>query len=98
MGFQFCVFMRSLSMRRGASVSESITVSCTFSWAVFLLFVLSCSFLFVLFYYCPSNDCFLRRLRKGVDLEGRRGGEKLEGVEGRETIVRIYCVGKHIYN
>lgn len=42
--------------------------------------------------------CFLRRLRKGVELDGRRGGEKLEEVEGRKTMVRIYCVGKYIYN
>jgi hypothetical protein len=31
------------------------------------------------------------RDRKGVDLEGRGGGEELGGVEGGKTIIGIYC-------
>lgn len=38
------------------------------------------------------------RDRKGVDLDGRGGGEEL-GEEGRETIVRIYYMReKSIFN
>lgn len=33
--------------------------------------------------------CFLTRNRKGVDLDGKRGGKDFGGVEGRETIIRI---------
>ena len=32
------------------------------------------------------------RDRKGVDLDGRGGGEELEEVEGGETIIRICYV------
>lgn len=84
-----------------ACVSKSVSASCTFSWAVFLLFVLSCSFILVLSYFVIAPQMsvsFLRRPRKCVALDGRRGGEKLEGVEGRETIVRIHYKGKYIYN
>ena len=34
------------------------------------------------------------RYRKGVDPDGRRGGEDLERIEGRETVIRIYYVRK----
>lgn len=27
-----------------------------------------------------------------MDLDGRRGGQKLEGVEGKETIISIYYI------
>jgi hypothetical protein len=37
------------------------------------------------------------RDKKGVDLDGRRGGEELGGVEGGETIIRIYYVEKNPY-
>lgn len=35
---------------------------------------------------------FLMRGRRGVDLEGRGGGEGLEGAEGGKTIIGIYCI------
>jgi hypothetical protein len=39
------------------------------------------------------------RDRKGVDLEGRRGGEDLGRVEGEESIIRIYYMRKEsIFN
>lgn len=34
------------------------------------------------------------RERKGVDPEGRGGGEELRGGEGVETIIRVCCVRK----
>lgn len=34
------------------------------------------------------------RARKGVDPEGRGGGEELGGEEGGKTIIRIYCMRK----
>ena len=40
---------------------------------------------------------FLMRNRKGVNLEG--SGEKVGGVEGQETVLRIYCMRKEsIFN
>ena len=44
--------------------------------------------------YLLEACSFLMRDRKGVDLDGRRGGEELGGVEGGETIIRIYYVRK----
>lgn len=42
---------------------------------------------------------FLTRDRKGVDWDGRGGGEGLGGVEGGETIIRIYYVrNESIFN
>lgn len=35
--------------------------------------------------------CFLRRDRKGADPDRRGGREKLGGVKGGETIIRIFC-------
>jgi hypothetical protein len=32
------------------------------------------------------------RDRKGVDLDGKRGGESLGGAEGWVTVIRIYYV------
>lgn len=33
---------------------------------------------------------FVMRARKGVDLDGKEGGENLRGVVGGETIIRVY--------
>jgi hypothetical protein len=41
---------------------------------------------------------FVMRSRQEVDLEGRGGGKKLRGVEGKETIIRIYCIRKNVFN
>jgi hypothetical protein len=37
------------------------------------------------------------RDRKGMDLNGRGGGEELGGSEGGETVIEIYYVRKKIY-
>jgi hypothetical protein len=34
--------------------------------------------------------------REGVDTEGRRNEEKLEGIEGEETLFRIYHAAGNI--
>jgi hypothetical protein len=34
------------------------------------------------------------RERKGVHLDRKVGGEELGGVEGRETVFILYCMGK----
>jgi hypothetical protein len=48
----------------------------------------------LLFYYIPPrNLCFfLRRNRKGVDLDRRNVQEQLRGVEAGETRINIYDV------
>ena len=49
--------------------------------------------------YLLEACSFLMRDRKGVDLEGRRGGKELGGVVGGETIVMIYYMTKeYIFN
>ena len=47
--------------------------------------------------YLLEACSFLMRDRKGVDLDGRDGGEELGGVEGEETVIRIYYVRKNIF-
>ena len=55
-------------------------------------FVLS---FFVMFYYYPLEACFFEvRYRKGMGEDGLGGGEELGGVEGGETVIRIYYVKK----
>ena len=65
-----------------------------------LKFLLHLIFYFVIFGCYLLEACsFLMRDRKGVDLEGRRGGEDLGRVEGEETIIRIYYMRKEsIFN
>lgn len=35
---------------------------------------------------------FLQRKWRGVDMEERKGGEDLGGVEGEETLNEMYCL------
>jgi hypothetical protein len=42
--------------------------------------------------YLLETCYFLVKDRKGLYLEGRKGGKVLRGVEGEETIIRIYCM------
>jgi hypothetical protein len=49
---------------------------------------------YVLFCHISLRILFFSRERKGVDPEGRGGREELGEAEGRETIVRIYCMRK----
>lgn len=44
--------------------------------------------------YYHIGMCFLMRNRNGVDLDGRKGREKLDGVKGGE-ILWIYYVRKN---
>lgn len=71
----------------------------------FCLFALPYSDLYVLLLYLtlfitiPSmTACFLMRERKGMDQNGRPSGEELEGVEGRETVVKTYYIKKSLFN
>jgi hypothetical protein len=38
------------------------------------------------------------RDRKGADLHGRGGGEGLRGVEGGETVIRIYFMRNNLFS
>lgn len=68
-------------------------------YAFLVLFLRLFSFLFfafvlfypVLFYYSLLDACFLTRVRKGVDLDGRGGAEDLKGV-GERTLKSGYNV------
>lgn len=87
-------------------VFVSICVSCAFSLDRLLLsicFVLPglSGFVFILFYftlfhYYSLDVCFIARDRKGVNLNGRGGGENLKRVGGDETVIKTYCM-KQIY-
>lgn len=54
------------------------------------------SYLITLYFIImPSNPvCFLMRDIKGVDLDWKGSGEELGRVEGREAVVRLYCMRK----
>jgi hypothetical protein len=49
-------------------------------------------------FYCQLLEAFsfLMRARKGVDLDGREGGEE-PGVERRGTVIKIYCMRKEYF-
>lgn len=53
-----------------------------------------------MFYYYPLEACsFLMWDRKGVDPDGKGGGEELGEVEGGETVIRTDFVRKEsIFN
>jgi hypothetical protein len=52
-------------------------------------------FYFVIFYHCIFKAySFLMRNRQGGDPIERRGGGEQGGVDGKETVIRIYCMGK----
>lgn len=38
--------------------------------------------------------CFLMRVIKKVDLDGREGGEELGGAERGKSVIRLYCMRK----
>lgn len=44
--------------------------------------------------YLLEGCSYQMRDRKRMDLNWRGGGEELGGVEGEETVFRIYCMGK----
>jgi hypothetical protein len=44
--------------------------------------------------YYPIEQYLFSGGRNGVYLDGRGGGEELEGIERWETIIRTDCVGK----
>jgi hypothetical protein len=93
-------------------VNKWVSDPCTFSWALFLLFILSNSKCFcdssyfilldsILFYFIIilyNTVCFLMRDRKGIDPDRRDGGKKLGGVGGKGAVNRIYYVkGKNLF-
>lgn len=43
-----------------------------------------------MFYYYPLEACQLSNERKGVDPDGRKSEEELVGIEGQETVIRIF--------
>lgn len=50
------------------------------------------SFYYILFCHLLEAFSLLVRDRKKVDPEGSEGREGLGGVEGGETVTRIYCM------
>jgi hypothetical protein len=48
--------------------------------------------------YLLEACCFLKRDRKRVDLEEWGSGKGLGELEGRKTIIMIYCVGKNPFS
>lgn len=45
-------------------------------------------------YYLLESSSFQTRHQNVVDLEGTGGEEEMAGVEGGETLIRIYCMRK----
>lgn len=56
--------------------------------------------LYVVMFCCYSLEAwsFLLRERKVVYPDGRRGEEQLEGVEGWETVIRIYVWEDNLFS
>lgn len=66
-----------------------------FLFDCFVIFQFVCFwFILFLFYYHSSDAYLFSKERKGTDADGREDGEELGGIEGRETVIRIYCLEK----
>lgn len=66
-----------------------------------LIWYSSLNFYFIFFYvlfYLRETCSFLMRERKGMDSNEREGREQLKGLEGGETIFRIYMRKESIFN
>ena len=77
-------------------VSHHSSDKTDFSYSSYYVYIYSFIFLhFILLYLLVLflEVCyFLMKDRKGVDLDGRGGGEELGGVEGGEIIIKIYYI------
>lgn len=73
-------------------MNESVPLSCSFSYVLFLLLIclfcpipVSFVLFYILLYYYHLETCYLLvKDRNGVDVDGRGGGKKLGGVERGE--------------
>lgn len=83
-------------------MSEWVSVSYAFWGAIFILIALSKSnvFVFALPYFIllllSFWNLFLLKDRNGMDMDGQGYGEKLGGVNGIETQIRLYYI-REIY-
>lgn len=57
----------------------------------------SASILLAFFYYFLIFSYFLMGDRNGVDPGRKESGEELAGVEGEESVFRLYCMRKESY-
>jgi hypothetical protein len=44
-----------------------------------------------LFYYYPFDASLFSNKKRGINPEGKGGGAELGEVQGRETVIRVYC-------
>lgn len=72
-----CIFICFLCLILGAFPSACLLCP-------ILLGTKDCSF-----YYCPLEDRFLTKDRKGVNLGGEGAEEKLGGIEGGDSKIKI---------
>ena len=91
-------------------MSESLTFSCILLEALFLSLVChvqtQCEgFCFILLYFILLFCCYLlegcsfqTRDRKEMGSDCRENGKEFGGVEGRKTVIRIFCMRKTIFN
>lgn len=79
-------------------VNEWVFASYTFPWAHFLPFACLLQFwcisfalsYYILHYYYSLETClFYSESQKGMDPDGRDGGEELGGAEGGENVIKI---------
>ena len=82
-------------------VNKWVSDSCAFSWALLLLLIClvqtQCDgFGVIIFYFCYVFCYFLEA--SSFPIKDRKevhpNGEKLRGVEGGETLIRIHCMKK----
>jgi len=57
-------------------------------------------FYLIISYYYPIDVCSFsnERQKRGVDLDRRGNGEELGGIQGGETVIRIYYVTKNRFS
>lgn len=69
-----------------------------FKFGCFILFSFDFH-LSVVFYYCSLDArLFSNERQKGYESGWKGGGEDLGGERGGETVIRIYCMGKHLFS
>ena len=98
-------FVRDSCVLEHVCLYVSICIPCDFTLALFLVCLCSPILICLFFIYHVALPfiivpqmlvCFLRRYRKDVAPKG--DGYEQGGVEGGETIIRIYCIKKSIFN
>lgn len=89
-------------MLKNGSLILVPSLGALFCWFVLskfgvMVFVLSDYVLFYCALLSSRNLFFSNESQTEVDTDGSRGGEKLGRVEGRETVIGLYCMERVLF-